>query len=197
MSAKTVIAENLNQSGQNIVRILIASYFIAVSLGMIPGTDGSVLAQQVFPDPAAKYIGNTVVFTLAYLVMMGIWLRPAALLLALTMFWSSYIANFGTDNTLDIGDFWRDLALIGALILTYAQSGPRATSRRAMLRWTPKARQIKPDKTVMPRRIASAKSIRAKITPLAPHIAARNLPPVVENIFVEEADTETDTAVAS
>lgn len=197
MSATYATPDNLNQSGQNLVRILIASYFVAVSLGMIGGTDGSTLAQQILPEPFATYLGKTVVFTLAYLVMMGIWLRPAALLLAITTFWSSYIANFGPDGPLAIGDFWRDLALIGALFMTYAQSGPRATSRRAMLRWSPRVRQIIPGKSVAPKRVASTGELRAKITPLAPRIAARKSSEaadrVIENIFAEDFDA----AVAS
>lgn len=197
MSATNPTSDQLNQSGQNLVRILIASYFIAISLGMISGTDGSYLARQIVPEPFATYMGKTMVFSLAYLVMMGIWLRPAALLLALTTFWSSYIANFGPEGPLAIGDFWRDLALIGALFLTYAQSGPRATSRRAMLRWSPRVRQIIPGKTVAPKRVAAASSVRSKITPLAPRIAARDASEasdqIVENIFADDFGT----AVAS
>jgi uncharacterized membrane protein YphA (DoxX/SURF4 family) len=197
MSATYSTPDNLNQSGQNLVRILIASYFVAVSLGMISGTDGSTLAQQILPEPFATFIGKAVVFTLAYLVMMGIWLRPAALLLAITTFWSSYIANFGPQGPLAIGDFWRDLALIGALFMTYAQSGPRASSRRAMFRWNPRVRQIVPGKSVAHTRVAPIGSLRAKVTPLAPRIAARKSSEAaereIENIFAEDFDT----AVAS
>lgn len=193
MSAAAAQPEHLNQSAQNLVRILISSYFIAVSLGLIYGTDGSVLAESLLPGEHAGLIGNAVVFGLAYLVLMGIWLRPAALLLALTMFWSSYIANFGAEGPLAVGEFWRDLALIGALFLTYAQSGPRAFSRRAMLRFSPKARRITPSqKSVAPRRVSVQAPVRSKITPIAPHLAAkRSAKPAadpVENIFAEDFD---------
>ncbi|MGJ8583139.1 MAG: hypothetical protein ACSHXD_03520 [Marinosulfonomonas sp.] len=188
MSATAATPDHLNQSAQNLVRILISSYFIAVSLGLIPGTDGSILAQQVLPDPAASYVGNTVVFGLAYLVMMGLWLRPAALLLALTMFWSSYIANFGPEGPLAVGEFWRDLALIGALFMTYAQSGPRQFTRRAMMRFTPKVRRITPDQAVQPRRVTPKSPVRTKITPIAPHIAAKRSAAQIKNIFADDFD---------
>ena len=186
MSAIAAKPDHLNQSAQNLVRILISSYFIAVSLGLISGTDGSILAQQVLPDPAASFVGNAIVFGLAYLVMMGIWLRPAALLLALTMFWSSYIANFGPEGPLAVGEFWRDLALIGALFMTYAQSGPRQLTRRAMMRFTPKVRRITPEQTVQPRRVIPQTSARSKITPLAPRLAARRSAEKIENIFADD-----------
>ena len=189
---------HLNQAGQNLGRILIASYFVAVALGMISGTDMTVLAQQAIPDPYAGYVSNGAVFVLAYLVLMGMWLRPAALLLSLALFWSSYIVHLGVSASGEITGFWRDLALIGALFLTYAQTGPRAIKRRAMLRWTPKTRRIDPHKYVAPRRVTATQPVRAMITPIAPAIAARDAKAMVtqtsedfvENIFADFDEAE-------
>lgn len=188
MPATSEAKNNLNQTGQNLVRVLIASYFVAVSIGLISGTGGIPLASQLMAEPFATYVGNAVVFSLAYLVMMGIWLRPAALLLALTIFWSSYLVNFSTGGAQAMGDFWRDLALIGALFLTYTQSGPRAVTRRAMLRWSPRVRRLKPQEPVAPRRVVANTPVRAKITPIGPRIAARDAEPAVENIFADDFD---------
>jgi len=155
MTTAAASQENLNQSGQNLIRILISSYFIGIALGLIDGTNATILAEVVMPANAAHIVGSVVIFSLAFLVMIGMWLRPAALLLALTMFWSSYIANFGPEGPMAIGDFWRDIVLIGSLMLTYVQTGPRSVARRAMVRWTPRVRPIRPKSAVTPRRVTN------------------------------------------
>lgn len=211
MQATQTTPQNLGQSGQNLVRVVIASYFLAVALGLIPGTDASPLTAAILPEPYAVAASQTVIFVTAYLVLVGVWLRAAALLLANVLFWSSYIENVGTG---DLEAFWRDLALIGALILTYTQTLPRAASRRAALRWTPRARRLVPSQIVAPRRVvtvvrpvraterpAPAASAAAMASPapapeptpasLAPVVrlaSFRSAEPVVENIFRDDPD---------
>ncbi|OYX45614.1 MAG: hypothetical protein B7Z02_00035 [Rhodobacterales bacterium 32-67-9] len=150
MAERATRSAELNQSGQNLVRIVIASYFLAVSLGLIPGTAAWPLTAPFLPEPYADLAGKAVIFTTAYLVLVGAWLRVSALILATVLFWSSYIQNIGSNN---LEGFWRDLALIGALILTYTQTLPRATTRRSALHWTPRARRIAPSPVVAPRRV--------------------------------------------
>ncbi len=182
MAAAKKTNENLSQTGQNLIRILIASYFIAVSVGMISGTDATPLAATFLPPVQAQFVGSATIFILGYMVMTGIWLRPAALILGLIMFWSSYIANFGASSTAVIGDFWRDLTLVGALMLTYVKSAPRATQRRAMIRWTPRVRRIQTKTMVAPRRVVSkakpSNVVRLRSAPRAP-VATKT----TENIF--------------
>ncbi len=177
-SGKT--SEHLSQSGQNLVRIVIASYFLAVSLGLIPGTVAWPLTAPFLPEPYADLAGKAVIFTTAYLVLVGAWLRVSALLLATVLFWSSYIVNVGNNN---LEGFWRDLALIGALILTYTQTLPRASARRSALHWTPGVRRIVPAQQVTPRRVVTV--------PRRPRAEAprRRLELVTnENIFRDDPD---------
>src|SRR5690606_24543421 len=103
----------------------------------------------------------------------------------------------------DLEAFWRDLALIGALILTYTQTLPRAAARRAALRWTPRARRLAPAQPVTPRRVVTM--VRPKRTaerpapapvpatvpapPPAPVLrlaSVRTVEPAVENIFRDD-----------
>ena len=107
------------------------------------------------PANTAHIVGSVVIFSLAFLVMIGMWLRPAALLLALIMLCSSYVANFGPEGLLAISDFSRDIVLIGALMLTYVHTDLRSASRRAMLRWTPRVRTIRPKQSIAPRRVTN------------------------------------------
>lgn len=194
----------LGQSGQNLVRIVIASYFVAVSLGLIPGTAAWPLTATFLPEPYADLAGKVVIFTTAYLVLVGAWLRVSALLLATVLFWSSYIENAGSGN---LEAFWRDLALIGALILTYTQTLPRAAARRSALRWTPRARRLTPAQTIVPRRVVSVvRPTRTGVRPAASPVsepvaretqtpapilrlaAVRAAEPVVENIFRDDPE---------
>ncbi len=164
----------LSATGANLIRILIASYFLALGAGVIPGSDISALFAAVLPDPHAGLLAGAIVFALAYMVLVGVWLRPAALLLALVVFWSSYISVSHLGFADQLGGFWRDMALIAALILTYAETDPRAHSRRSAFRSvrTPRRLLARGD-VVMPRRVFSAQAPKAPVIPFrAAHKAA-------------------------
>ena len=143
MSKATSDRVTLNATAQNLIRILIASYFIAVSVGLVPGTDVSTVFQQIMPDHLAGPVAVIFFFGLSYMVLIGLWLRGAALLLALTLFWSSYLTMIDMGLQEQLGSFWRDLALIGALMLTYAEPAARSHQRRGLFRSRPVARKIR------------------------------------------------------
>ena len=107
---------------QNVVRILISSYFIAFAIGVFPGTDVSVLLDQFLPAWISTFLTHLGVFTLAVMILTGVQRRAAALLLAIMVFWASYMILMSGPTVDVLGNFWRDLALIGALIMTYADA---------------------------------------------------------------------------
>ncbi len=191
MSDRANLPTGLGQKGQNLVRVVIASYFLAVASGLIPGTIAWPLTATFLPEPYAGIAGKAVIFLTAYLVLIGAWLRTSALLLATILFWSSYVENLAITSVApdNIEDFWRDLALIGALILTYTQTLPRAASRRAALQWHPAARRIKPEQAIAPRRVVMVPRLPAAKTP-RPRVEIAE----VENIFRDEPET---VAIAS
>lgn len=171
---------NLSQNGQNLVRVVIASYFLAVALGLIPGTGALPLTEPFLPAPYAHAASTAIVFAAAYLVLIGVWLRLSALLLATVLFWSSYIENIGTGN---LEGFWRDLALIGALILTYTQTLPRAAKRRTAFRWSRRVRHVTPTRIVTPRR-----PVTSRATPGLRLVASTESPTPGDNIFRDDPD---------
>lgn len=126
---------------QSVVRILIASYFLAFSLGVFPGTDVAILLTPFFTPAQATLLSHIAVFSMALMILLGYQRRAAALVLAITVFWASYMSLMSTPTADGIGSFWRDLALIGALILTYSQpisySGTRASFVRSQSRTSP------------------------------------------------------------
>lgn len=102
-------------SAQVITRLLIVSYFVAIALGLNTGFELSLLAETFLPPVPAQYLMQLSILILCVMVLCGVWRRPAALLLALIVFWTSYLTLYAGG---EIGTFWRDLALIGGLLLT-------------------------------------------------------------------------------
>lgn len=108
------------------LRILIASYFIAVALRIIPGTDFSALIRLIADPQTANLLTAVTVFSLSYMVMIGCYLRAASLLLGLMTFFAAFIGFVGTTGGADLSAFWRDIALVAALMLTYVNDTERA-----------------------------------------------------------------------
>lgn len=100
-------------------RLLVISYFIAVSLDLIHGTRVLDFMHPLLPEDLAIALMRGVVLTLSVLILTGVARRMAALVLSLIVFFSSYAALYSGG---DISAFWRDLALVGALLMT---AGPR------------------------------------------------------------------------
>ena len=107
-----------------LIRLLIVSYFVALSVGLIQGTDMSMLTASFLPAGIAKVVASVGVISLSSMILFGYHRRAAALLLALCLFWCSYLGSLGHIGHTDVGAFWRDLALIGALLLTYSDRSP-------------------------------------------------------------------------
>jgi hypothetical protein len=98
------------------------------------------------------------VFTLATMILLGKQTRLAALILGLLTFYASYLqmVQIGIDHVL--GAFWRDMALVAALMLTYggpakAPPPPQPTTFtiRRIARRAERARQMgAPHEPIMP-----------------------------------------------
>lgn len=102
-------------SAQVVARLLIVSYFGAIALGQITAMNVSLLAENFLPPEQASFVMSGLILALSAMVLFGYFRRPAALVLALIVFWSSYLTLFSGG---EIEAFWRDLALIGGLLLT-------------------------------------------------------------------------------
>lgn len=134
MNAISADRVTLNATAQNLLRIVIASYFLAVGLNLIPGTNLGPLVGQVLPMHVAEPFAAMMVFALAFLVMIGLYMRPAALVLGLMTFFASYLKMLELGVADELGTFWQDLVLIAALMLTYSENAPRDARMRAVIR---------------------------------------------------------------
>lgn len=118
--------ERMHEFAHATARVLIASYFMAKAGGLIIDPTGmeQFLAVSNVPDylmwPNAGFE-----LMAAFAIMVGFQTRTAAALLALYLFWSSFILNYQPGDPYAIGAFWRDLAMIGGLLLLFSHGRGR------------------------------------------------------------------------
>lgn len=120
-------------AAQTVLRVLVASYFMAVALQLIPGTDLSLLFSGFMPDIFSDAISAGLVFVFSFMIMVGTATRVAALMLSLMMFFASYVTMVQMGIVEELGGFWRDIALIAALLLTYNERDLGSPRRRRVL----------------------------------------------------------------
>ncbi|MEP2782799.1 MAG: hypothetical protein ABJO67_09475 [Pseudoruegeria sp.] len=169
MSAHREKRFQMDGAGHQAVRLLIASYFIAIALGILPSDNGIALMSAFVPDKYAAASVTAFVFATAILIVLGRQVRIAALLLANYVFWTSLVAFISPQTAMSLSEFWRDMVLVGALMLTY--TGPALTRRRVM----PFTQKVKPRRIVpshREQRRISAEAMRAQIR----KNSARDLP---------------------
>lgn len=109
---------NLHDRIHFVGRVLIASYFAARGLGVIvePGTMEALVREMPVP-PLLAVVNSAFLLTTAIFIALGIHTRFAALLLAVYVFWSSYIFNILGIEAANLGAFWKDLAIIAGLVM--------------------------------------------------------------------------------
>lgn len=135
-------------------RLLIGSYFVAVSLGLTSDPQRGTLVDFIHPSPITEATVAGFLFLSGFVLMIGIWTRIAALMLILYVLASSGIQNAGNITNFTLDGFWRDLALIGGLLMAYAQSEVKPARRRTSTRLPFAPR-------VLPRRIKVEASARS------------------------------------
>lgn len=164
----------LDHTGLNLIRIVIGSYFMAISIGLINGLDHTALFTPLLDAPTAQLAGTGVLFTLSLIFMSGVALRMAALTLALFILCSSAAGNFLSYDPQPMSAFWRDMALVCAVLMTYS-SLRRHELRKAALIMRRRAARIKRGKfsSVTPRRVSVQGKPASKSTAKA-RAAGRN-----------------------
>jgi len=126
MTQRTMDDTGLGDLGFAFARIVIGSYFIAKSCGLVFDPYG---LDQLFN---AGLIPATILWTslafefcAAFCIMVGYHTRVAALVLGIHVFWTSFVFNYDPSDQIAISLFWKDLALIGGLIMITASGGKR------------------------------------------------------------------------
>lgn len=151
---------NTDQIARNLIRILTGSYFAALALDLVHGLDKAILFAPLLDPKPADFIGSTLMLSLSLSFMLGYHLRLSALSLALFVFFSSFAQHMIHVEAGSVSDFWRDLTLTCAVMLSYITLSPREMRRASML--ASRARQrVSAHTPVTPRRIVATATATA------------------------------------
>ena len=127
--AKKYDQRRLGSTELTIARILIAFYFIAVSVGLADGVSLAPLFGTILDDLMAHYASSALLFSMGFLVLMGTAIRGVALMTAGLLIATYIVTAASTGDWVLPKTIWRDVALIGALVLTYAQPPLRKVAK--------------------------------------------------------------------
>lgn len=116
-----ILPVQIRVSTIGIARLLITSYFIALGLGLVAGTDVRVLLVPVSYQLAEGAFPGVLLVALASMVLFGILRSYATVALGLLVFWASYLTMMIQPGDAHVAGFWRDLALISGLLLSHGK----------------------------------------------------------------------------
>ncbi|MEO8531631.1 MAG: hypothetical protein ABI459_10430, partial [Deltaproteobacteria bacterium] len=114
MAIAKLNTRQLGSTEQNVARVLIAFYFIAVAAGFAEGVSLEPLFSAVLSPSSAHLASAVVLFTMGFLVLIGGMLRGVALLMAGLLMASYVLIAAKTGNWQVPSTIWRDIALVGA-----------------------------------------------------------------------------------
>ncbi|QFT95812.1 hypothetical protein FIU85_00715 [Roseovarius sp. THAF8] len=128
---------------------------MATALGLISGVATPALFLS-FTDPqTADLIGTVLLFSITAAFLLGLWLRLTSLMLAIFVFATSVAQNLMLADTPLVEPFWRDLALVGAVLLSYTGLKRTEISRAAFV-WRRSTPRLRNDQVVVvPRRVTA------------------------------------------
>lgn len=163
-------------TGLNLIRVVVGSYFMAIALGLITGVDPRALFVSWTDPQTADLLGTIILFAATFTFMAGVFLRMTSLVLAIFVFASSMVQHLILVDVVNIADFWRDLTLVCAVLLSYSCI-KRSEERKAVLVWRRKTPKTAQAGMIAPRRIRAegAKTTRKAETPSSYNASLRPL----------------------
>lgn len=154
----------MNQTGLNLIRIVIGSYFIGNALDLVAGVDQRAMLLPFLSFEPADLIGSTLLFFSSVMFMTGIGLRLSSLTLAIFVLSSSVVQNFIYFELVNVSYFWRDLTLACGVLLSYSSLDARGLRRARIGARRPVRRPLRVPTEVAPRRITSTDPKRRPLT---------------------------------
>ena len=186
-----VIGTPVSRTMFAIIRVLIASYFLATATGLILEPGSRTFFDGVLPADSAAFATTMYLFVTAFAIMVGKLVRPASLLLALYIFWSAFVHFELGSSPAALGSFWRDMALLGAVLLV-AVTEPGGSDSFRLWRRGVAPRRIVPQRPALDDNGEPAATPRpAPTRPAAtrsPQFASARAIPVTDIIFDDDAD---------
>lgn len=99
-----------------LMRILIASYLMAVSVGIAPGPDLVPTLKHFMPETQATIIGAAALFLPAYTMMAGICLRASIHVIAMMVVLATALDTLVFNDTPKLGTLWQEAVTLCALL---------------------------------------------------------------------------------
>jgi len=153
-----------NHTGLNLIRLIIGSYFMAISLGLVQGVDHRAIFAPIFGLQTGDLVGTTVLFAISAAFMSGLYLRTTSLMLALFVLTSSLIETFMPFQPQNISAFWRDLTLMCGVLLSFYSLKPADIQRASLVGRRYISRVVKTSEQVTPRRVTPSVAGKAAKT---------------------------------
>jgi hypothetical protein len=161
----------LGKNGLALIRLVISSYFIAISLGIISGVNAGIVFELWFPPNEAHFIGASIMAGCSLFIFAGMFLRLSCLYLAVLVLSSTIAENILAGGLHNLDGLWRDVVMACVLILIYGSMSRHAMRRMALVRPTQKVRSAAPGGRITPRRVSKSQPFPA-IPDNAPQIAS-------------------------
>ncbi|WP_458877459.1 hypothetical protein [Arenibacterium sp. CAU 1754] len=173
------------------IRLIISSYFIAISLGQIDGLTPGYIFQGWLGNDLAEILGVSIMAGTSLFIFFGLFLRFSCLYLALLVLSSSVAENIFAKGMASPEALWSDVVMVSVLLLLYGGMTRQGLSDSALLRLFRKNRRIHPTERVEPRRIRNATTPARRLNVIEYASIRENLngrtepEPEVTNIFSE------------
>ncbi len=190
----------LGKSALALLRLVISSYFIAISLEIISGVNPGLVFQNWLAPAPAQFVGASLMAGCSLFIFMGLFLRLSCLYLALLVLASSVTENVLLGGIQNPEALWRDVVFVSALMLIYGNMSQRGLSRVALVKRARKVRAIKSDTPrVTPRRVPVANQSAQPATGVVqfpPKLLSEAGPrrEEVSNIFCDNAENARQAA---
>lgn len=110
-------APSLPRTGFITIRIMLAAYFLASATALFFDPLLSTPFDKLMPSQQAQMLGIYYLLATSTAIMLGVCVRPAALLLAGYVFADGYLQLGMAATIADLSAFWGEMAMIGALLL--------------------------------------------------------------------------------
>lgn len=177
------------------IRLIISSYFIAISLGQIEGLTPGYIFQGWMSANHAEVLGVSIMAGTSLFIFFGLFLRFSCLYLALLVLSSSVAENIFAKGMSSPEALWSDIVMVSVLLLLYGGMTRQGLSDSRLLRLFHKNRRIKPGHSIAPRRIRKTPAMTRRLN-VIDYVSARQrlneraeLDTEIVNIFAETQAT--------
>lgn len=115
------------------LRVLIASYFLAVGVQLIPGVHFGAVFGSFLSPLAADAVAAGLVFLLTFSIMIGFATRYCALVLGALTIAASGLALAATSDAATLASMWSNIALVAGMMFLYGDCVSDRKLRRGLL----------------------------------------------------------------